>query len=417
MATFTKRGTRWRAQVRRVGQSLLSKTFASRADAQAWARDIEHKIDRGQTIDPGRKFKFSEIAAAYRQHLSSKGMGRPKSQALDKIEKLLGHRRLIELKTSVFIDFCKTREVEGAGPATILQDLSYVGTMLRHGGALIGAEHAASTAITALDAARSTLRHSGRIAKGEERDRRPTEEEINRLIAYWSPNPRQHIPMIDLTLFAVSTAMRLGEIVSLRWEDLEEKTRTILIRARKHPRKKATNNQKIPLPLGPCVIGGKIVDPVQIMLRQASAWQHEGRIFPHAAQSVSTAFQRATAALNIEDLHFHDLRHDGASRLFEAGWTIERVALVTGHRDWNMLRRYTQLRAEDFHRPSEEKVVPFSAERAAPRATIWKILMISPARQTRNSIPSQDSHWRFLDYPTNNVRGSSVRRAIWPPVA
>jgi integrase len=103
------------------------------------------------------------------------------------------------------------------------------------------------------------------------------------------------------------------------------------------------------------------------MTRQPSAWRREGRIFPHAAQSVSTAFQRATEELGIEDLRFHDLRHDGASRLFEAGWTIERVALVTGHKDWNMLRRYTQLRAEDFHRPSEtaEKVVAFSAERAA----------------------------------------------------
>ena len=173
--------------------------------------------------------------------------------------------------------------------------------------------------------------------------------------------------MIDLMLFAIASAMRLGEIVGLQWEDLDEKTRTVLIRARKHPRKKATNNQKVPLPLGPCVVGGKVIDPLQIMLRQASAWQRQGRIFPHAADSVSKAFQHATAALGIEDLRFHDLRHDGASRLFEASWTIERVALVTGHKDWNMLRRYTQLRAEDFHRPSEteEKVVPFSTERAA----------------------------------------------------
>jgi hypothetical protein len=74
-----------------------------------WARDVEHKIDRGQTIDPGRKFKLNELAAAYRQHFSSKGMGRSKSQSLAKIEKLLGHRRLIELKTPTFIDFCKTR--------------------------------------------------------------------------------------------------------------------------------------------------------------------------------------------------------------------------------------------------------------------------------------------------------------------
>ena len=72
----------------------------------------------------------------------------------------------------------------------------------------------------------------------------------------------------------------------------------------------------------------------------------KGRIFPAPAQSVSRAFQRATDDTGIADLRFHDLRHDGASRLFEAGWAIEQVALVTGHRDWNMLRRYTKLRAE-----------------------------------------------------------------------
>lgn len=362
MATYTKRGARWRAQVRRIGQSAVSKTFASRTEAVAWARDVEHKIDRGQTIDPGRKLTFAEVLAAYHEHVAPKGMGRSKTQALDKIGKLLGHRRLVELKTTIFIEFCKIREGEGAGPSTILQDLSYVGTVLRHGGALVGAEHAAATCVTALDAARRTLLHSGRIAKSEERDRRPTEDELQKLIAYWASNPRQHIPMIDLMLFAIATAMRLSEIVNLQWEDFDEKNRTILIRARKHPTKKATNHQKVPLPFGTCIVGGKVIDPLQIILRQPTAWRREGRIFPHSAQSTSTAFQRATDDLGIEDLRFHDLRHDGASRLFEAGWPIERVALVTGHKDWNMLRRYTQLRAEDFNRPAGElsdKIVSF----------------------------------------------------------
>jgi site-specific recombinase XerD len=53
--------------------------------------------------------------------------------------------------------------------------------------------------------------------------------------------------------------------------------------------------------------------------------------------------------LQIIDLHFHDLRHEATSRLFEAGLTIEQVPLVTGHKDWKMLRRYTQLRPESLH--------------------------------------------------------------------
>src|SRR6185369_9252937 len=54
-------------------------------------------------------------------------------------------------------------------------------------------------------------------------------------------------------------------------------------------------------------------------------------------------------ALEIKDLHFHDMRHEGTSRLFEAGLTIEQAALITGHKDWKQLKRYTNLRPETLH--------------------------------------------------------------------
>jgi integrase len=349
--------------VRRIGHPPVHKTFATKKDAQVWANEIEHKIDRGHSIDISRRTTLAELLAAYREHVGrSRAMSRSKDQALRKIETVLGKRRLVELKTATFLEFCNHREAEGAGPATILQDFSYIGTVLRNGGALICTEQATANALTSLDAARRTLRHAARVAKPEERDRRPTDHEIIRLVAFWSGNNRQVlIPMIDLTLFAIATAMRLGKITSLIWEDLDAAGRTILIRERKHPTRKISNHQRVPLLQGPCLIDGKVVDPLEIITRQKSAWLKIGRIFPYAAQSVSAAFQRTTKALGIENLHFHDLRHDGASRLFEAGYTIEQVALVTGHKDWNMLRRYTQLRAESLHRTPSDST-PADAE-------------------------------------------------------
>jgi hypothetical protein len=174
-----------------LGNTPLSKTFASKTDASAWARDVENRIDRGQTIDPGRKISFAQLLKAYRDHVTHlKGMGRSKAQALDQIEGLLGQRRLVEMKTAAFLRFCEAREAEGAGPATILQDhLSYIGTVLRHGGALVAAEQATATVLTSLEAARRTLRHSGRVAKSDERDRRPTDDEVSSLIDLWSRNP------------------------------------------------------------------------------------------------------------------------------------------------------------------------------------------------------------------------------------
>jgi hypothetical protein len=140
MATITKRNGRWRAQVRRLGHRPLSQSFASKAEAAVWGRDTEAKMDKGQSADPGRRVTFAEVLTAYREHVThSKAMSRSKAQALDKIKKLLGPRRLVELKTPALVAYCDTREKEGAGPATILQDFTYIGTVLRHGGALTGA--------------------------------------------------------------------------------------------------------------------------------------------------------------------------------------------------------------------------------------------------------------------------------------
>lgn len=67
----------------------------------------------------------------------------------------------------------------------------------------------------------------------------------------------------------------------------------------------------------------------------------EREIFPYNARSVSASFTHACPLLEIGDLHFHDLRHEGVSRLFEMDWDIPRVSSVSGDRDWNSLRRYT----------------------------------------------------------------------------
>jgi integrase len=72
--------------------------------------------------------------------------------------------------------------------------------------------------------------------------------------------------------------------------------------------------------------------------------QTAGRIFPYSEDAVGANFTRACQFLEIDDLHFHDLRHEGISRLFEMGWTIPRAATVSGHRSWQSLQRYSHLR-------------------------------------------------------------------------
>jgi integrase len=72
--------------------------------------------------------------------------------------------------------------------------------------------------------------------------------------------------------------------------------------------------------------------------------KREDRIFPYSTDAISAAFTRACKILEIDDLHFHDLRHEGISRLFELGQTISQVATISGHRSWQSLKRYSHLR-------------------------------------------------------------------------
>jgi integrase len=135
--------------------------------------------------------------------------------------------------------------------------------------------------------------------------------------------------------FAAASAMRAGEICRLRWVDVDHERKLVIIRDRKDPRKKAGNDQLVPL-LG---------DAWTV----ANAQPRGDRIFPIEAGTLSKYFTEACSALAIPDLHLHDLRHEGTSQMFEAGLDIPEVALVTGHKKWDSLRRYTQLKPDSLH--------------------------------------------------------------------
>lgn len=339
---WESRPGRYTAQVN-AGGKRQSKTFATKSEAKRWARHLEHAVDEGKR--PHKDATLSALAEEYLAELvQTKPPSRSKLAAIRIITEHIGRMPVSQIDVPAIRDFARQRRSGGAGPSTILMDLSYIGTILRHGGALAGADTA--QAVAQLASARAVLGASGAVSRPDERRRRPTDAELLLLRDFWARR-RRGIPMWKVTQFAITTAMRLSEITRIRWDDLDLDAKTVTIRDRKHPRSKKGNDQTVPLLRGPTVIGGKVVDPLAIidsMPREADV------IFPYDARTVSTGFTRGVTACCIEDLRFHDLRHDGVSRLFEAGYTIEQVSLVSGHRDWNMLRRYTQITPESLHR-------------------------------------------------------------------
>lgn len=345
MATFTKlKSGSWRAQIRRKGQ-YLNETFLRRKDAEEWALDMERRVDRQEpaVTRKSRDAKlFGDLVALHRQDMEEVGIkiGRSKNFCLIALDETLGHLKITELDRERLIKFGRERAKEGAGPVTLGMDFGYIKTVLSHAAAV----HGVTISTEPLDLARIALKRLGLIGKGNERDRRPTQNELDHITAALDENPRQIIPVGRIVRFAVATAMRQEEICRVEWRDFDPERRMLLIRDRKDPRRKDGNNQRIPLL---DVSGYNACKIIEEQGRFSNT--REGRIFPYNSRSVGTAFRRQCEDLKIEDLHFHDLRHEGTSRLFEAGFTIEQVALVTGHKDWKMLRRYTHLKPEALH--------------------------------------------------------------------
>jgi integrase len=182
------------------------------------------------------------------------------------------------------------------------------------------------------DDAVTVLKKLGLIRKGAERNRRPTLEELDRLMEHFG-RIRDHrpssIPMQKIVAFALFATRRQEEITLLRWEDLDGDR--ILVRDMKHPGDEKGNDVYCELPAEALAI-------IRSMPRTAP------QIFPYSADAISAAFTRACQFLGIKDLRFHDLRHEGISRLFELARTIPQAAAVSGHRSWTSLKRYTHIR-------------------------------------------------------------------------
>jgi integrase len=253
---------------------------------------------------------------------------RSKAATLTTLKRDLGKGRTVHFDRQKLIDYGKMRADQGAGPVTLDINIGVVKMIIIHAAAV----HGLDISPEPVDLARVALNRLGLIGKGTERVRRPGIDELNRLFRCFDDNDRLTLPMTRIVKFAMATAMRLDEICRVEWVDLDVDRRMLLIRDRKDPRNKPGNNQRIPL------FAATGFDAWALVTAQSKELGRvEGRIFPHDSRSVGTAFRRACVEVGVKDLHFHDLRHEGTSRLFEAGFAIEQVALVTGHKDWKML--------------------------------------------------------------------------------
>lgn len=315
MATIEQRanGT-WRAKIRKKGYPSLSASFDTKADAQRWAAEIEGDMSRKRFVDT-REAESTTLAEAlerYEREVSKQKKGA--RQELTRIktwsDSKYGSKSLAELRSSDLADYRDARLAEGISTNTVRLSLALISHLYTVAIKDWGIE-GLSNPVAKL-----------RMPKGSrERDRRPTSAELDGLLKAAAAIHHELPVVIEI---AIETAMRRSELLTLRREHIKGK----------HALLEDTKN------------GSRRLVPLSLRARaliESLPARIDGSVFSLAPHSVSQYFLRACRVAKVDDLHFHDMRHEGTSRLFEKGLSIMEVASITGHKTMSMLKRYTHL--------------------------------------------------------------------------
>lgn len=314
------------------GKTVLreAKTFDRKREAEAWIRFREGELDRPGALDRLTLPSFTLAEAIDRYVLEKKDIGRTKAQCLRSVKQYgIAAMECSTIKASDISAFARELLAGGRQPQTVGNYISHVSAVFKDAKTLwnIPLDY------EAMQAAKAALSRQETISKSAKRDRRPTLEELDSLMLFFlDRQARAHnaAPMCKIISFAIFSTRRQEEIVSIKWEDLDEAHSRVLVRNMKHPGQKKGNDVWVELP----------PEALNIALSMPRV---SDRIFPFGTDAISGGFTRACQFLEISDLHFHDLRHEGVSRLFEMGRTIPLAASVSGHRSWNSMQRYTHL--------------------------------------------------------------------------
>jgi integrase len=304
-----------------------AETFDRKQAANAWVVKREAELRRPGGLDHKEDPTLADVIDRYIKESRNPVSG-SRAQMLNAIKNGdLGETKCSEITAKTLVSFAQdlTKTVEPQTCGNYLSSISNVFTVARPAwGYPLSRQE--------FDDALVVIRKLGLIRKAAERTRRPTLEELDLLMEHFG-RVRDHrpssIPMQKIVAFALFSTRRQEEITLLKWDDLDDDR--ILVRDMKHPGDKKGNNVYCEL-------------PPEALAIVKSMPQVKPEIFPYSTDAISAAFTRACKILGIEDLRFHDLRHEGISRLFEIGRTIPQAAAVSGHRSWTSLKRYTHIR-------------------------------------------------------------------------
>lgn len=347
MGTIVERartdGTKtYTAQILRKKNGVIlhreAETFLKKGDAARWMRNREAALDQPDGIDIARSpdpvFKLV-IDTFLADNKRAYGKTQLNLYNLIRDESPIANLRCSDIRSANIVNWGKELFESGKSAATVAGYISALGSIMKLAKPAWGFRIDASQFAEAVVA----LKRLELIGKSKHRERRPTLDELNKLMTYFHERSvRMHnhgvAPMHRIIAFAIFSTRRLDEILRQKRSDLDFEHKEMMVRQMKDPRNKTTNDVRCEMTDEAVLIAKAMkVDPAAPDL-----------LFPFNKGQVQQSFMKACQDLKIRDLCFHDLRHEGISRLFEMGRTIPQTASVSGHKNWKSLSRYTHIR-------------------------------------------------------------------------
>lgn len=325
MATIRKLRGRWQAQVRRRGVKPRCKSFDSKIEAEKWARDLEAQVDRfGAAPDTKilESTTLGHLLERYQREISPLKRGSVQEiQRLDVLRRHdLAYRTLVGLSQQDIASF-RDERLQSVAPSTTVRELAILSHVLE-----------VAMRDWGLPLSKNVVKQVRRPVIRNERSRRLKLNEEQRLLDACDTGK---IPFFrTLLIIAIETGMRRGELLGLKWSDFSHNRRVLSLTLTK-------NGSGREVPLSQRAFEALIVWREHPHVDQST-------IFPMRAGTLEQAWRRLLNRSGVTALRFHDLRHEGVSRLFERGLNVIEVSSISGHKELRMLKRYTHLSADDL---------------------------------------------------------------------
>lgn len=340
MATIRERKGQWQVQIRLTGCGSLSKTFDRYADAKAWGLEQERKLKLGDTPTERRKelqsITIKDLIDWYREDRSTYPHKRKRSYANEDValeaflkrEPNLCRKSLLEIRQRDLLDYRDRRLKSGIKASTLRRELNPLRHIIR-------------VARTERDMPIPNWFDGLELpAEDPGRDRRLTEDERKKLYKAIDRCRGAHQMRLwySMIFAAEETALRRGELLKLLWADIDFDKGLLRVR----PENTKTRKGRI-LPMSKYLRFHLRLYYIMITVEDRAP---EKRVFPITPTAHSQAWKRITNRAELEDLHFHDLRHVAATRYDELGLTHSENQYMLGHKGRSTNDRYNHAEIE-----------------------------------------------------------------------